>query len=172
MDAGRRWSGPQLTGRNSWRTLRDRLDRLFGAPRAGAVRALEVGCGDGQISELIHQRLMRRHGSAGARLWTLDLDMAQIVAASCRWRRIGGGRVHAVRGDLYLLPVASGSLDYLVAVNVFFWADKRIFLREAQRALGPDGKLFLYDVIPVPDGGPRPLSLFIFERNQIPSTVQ
>lgn len=167
MGGERRWPGLEVTPANSHGLLREKLDRFFreGA-RPSPVLALEVGCGDGRISTLVYELLVKWHGCTGARLCTLDIAMDKILKASSRFRRAASGGIHPIRGDLYDLPVPTAGLDRVIALNVFFWADRPKLLREIHRVLKEEGRLFVYDVIPTTEGA-RPLATFSFGRDQI-----
>lgn len=167
MGGDRRWSGLEVTPANSHKLLNERLGRFFqeGA-RVGSVLALEVGCGDGRISELLYNHLVKWHNDADARLYTLDIAIDKIRQAFRRFRQRRYRGIYPLQGDLYNLPLPAMRLDYLVALNVFFWADRLKFLREAHRVLKNGGRMFVYDVIPTSQG-PRPLATFSFDRGQI-----
>jgi ubiquinone/menaquinone biosynthesis C-methylase UbiE len=68
---------------------------------------------------------------------------------------------------LYVLPLAAESVDFLLALNVFHWADRPQLLSEARRVLKKSGKAFLYDVLPLGLDAPRPRVWFSLRREQI-----
>jgi SAM-dependent methyltransferase len=94
---------------------------------AGAA-VLEAGCGEGYGAELLR--------AAGARLVLgIDYDAATLDHVH---RRYPG--VAVVRGNLVQLPVGSGTLDLVVALQVIehLWDQPR-FVAECARVLRPGG---------------------------------
>jgi SAM-dependent methyltransferase len=155
---------------DSSRVLRERLDRLLQATaRQGPVLALEIGCGDGTASEILWDSLSQRFPDPGTRLYALDIEAALVLAVHRRFQR--DGRVCALSGDLYHLPLAAEQLDFLFALNVLFWADRKRLLAEAHRVLRAQGVVFVYDLLPVPPEGPRPLVSFSLTREQIQASA-
>jgi SAM-dependent methyltransferase len=102
------------------------------------VTLLDVGCGFG--GTLAHLR--RRH--QGCRLAGLNIDRRQLHWA----RELVGRGVGWVTGDGSRLPVASGSLDRVLAVEcVFHFPSRKAFFAEAARVLRPGGVLALSDFL-------------------------
>lgn len=96
------------------------------------ARVAEVGCGPGARLA----GLNRRVGEEGT---VVGLDAAAGMVAEASGR---GGQV--VRGDARRLPVASGSLDAVCALDVlelFSREDLATVLDEVRRVLRPDGRL-------------------------------
>lgn len=148
---------------NSVELLAERLeDFLQALPREGPFAALEIGCGDGRGTEVLYQSLCRWHGP-GVLLYALDLDVHKLLRARDRL----GADVRFLSGDLYGLPLPQGCVDYLFALNTFYWADRPKLLAEASRVLREDGKVFAYDVLPVGTAELRPLVTFTLSREQI-----
>jgi SAM-dependent methyltransferase len=100
---------------------------LTAAELAGAGRVLDIGCGEGQISRLVH--------TLGGRAVGLDPTWAQLTVASTR----AGGPVY-VQGRAGGLPFAAGAFDAVVACLVFeHIADVDDAIRELARVLRPGG---------------------------------
>jgi len=98
----------------------------------GGARVVEAGCGPGA-------RLADLRGRVGPDGTVVGLDAAPGMAERARGR---GGQV--VLGDARRLPLATGSVDAVCALDVlelFSTADLRRVLREVRRVLRPDGLL-------------------------------
>jgi SAM-dependent methyltransferase len=108
------------------------LRALFGEVRGRAV--LEVGCGDGTRAAAL--------AAAGARVVSLDRSAAMAAAARSRGAAV-------VRGEAGSLPVAPGSFDLVLCVNVLaFVLDPAPAVSQMARALRPGGRLVLADLAP------------------------
>ncbi|HET6953087.1 MAG TPA: class I SAM-dependent methyltransferase [Acidimicrobiales bacterium] len=99
---------------------------------AGAVRVLDLGCGEGQIARLAH--------GAGAQVVGIDASAAQTAEAARR----GGGPAYG-RAAAGALPFRSGSFDAVVACLVLeHVADLDGALDEVARVLRPGGRFVLF----------------------------
>jgi ubiquinone/menaquinone biosynthesis C-methylase UbiE len=85
------------------------LDAIFGRiatdPGGRAEAALEVGCGEGVIASMLHERF-------GA-VWALDLPDAGLRSD---WSRVAGP--HFLHADAHRLPFPDAQFDVVVSVEV------------------------------------------------------
>jgi 2-polyprenyl-6-hydroxyphenyl methylase/3-demethylubiquinone-9 3-methyltransferase len=99
------------------------------------LRVLDAGCGGGLVAKGLVE--------AGAVVYGLDLSRPSLEVA----RRTIQGRFHPVEGSLERLPLASGSLDAVVAADVLeHVGDLPAVVAELARVLAPGGRL-LFDTI-------------------------
>jgi SAM-dependent methyltransferase len=116
-------------------------------PLTPGMRALEIGCGLGQILVALSPRVRELHA--------VELSPGQAQFAAERCRQSGCGNVHvAAGGDDLLLPFADQSFDAVVMNHVFEWiriaddvnatlAAQKLVLSEIQRVLAPGGLLYI-----------------------------
>jgi SAM-dependent methyltransferase len=98
---------------------------------AGAVRVLDIGCGDGALAA----------AAAGSPLQVIGIDAAAAMA------RAASRHGPTMRAEVTALPVADATVDATVAVNVFDHVDRpERGLWEAHRVLRPGG-LFMAGTI-------------------------
>lgn len=137
----------------SWRNLGYWTDGTAGYAEAAAALAgrlaevagvaagqdvLDVGCGAGESTFLLHRRV-----GPGSRVVGLDLTVEHIARA----RRRGGGPRFLV-GSATELPLPAGSVDRVLALEcAFHFPDRTRFFAEAHRVLRPGGVLGLADVL-------------------------
>ena len=101
------------------------------APGCSGGVVLEAGCGEGYGADLVA-------GTASGVL-ALDYDAATAAHVARRYPRVA-----AARANLVALPVATGSVDAVVSLQVIehLWEQQR-FLAECRRVLRPGGHLFV-----------------------------
>jgi hypothetical protein len=111
------WTSRDVPGREL--PILDALDRGLAALAPSSLgRAIELGGGTGLYSAAMAERF--------ATLVTIDLSWEMI-------RLVPDGPALPVQGDGSRLPLADGSVDALVLVNMF------LFPAEADRVLAPEG---------------------------------
>lgn len=107
------------------------------APRAGD-HVLDLGCGTGAA--------MARIRRTGAIVTGVDHSATMIAAARRRLASDAAfGLVRAEQATFDALPVATGSVSAVLALNVlYFWHDPDPILAELRRVLRPDGRVVAY----------------------------
>jgi SAM-dependent methyltransferase len=106
------------------------------------VTGLDIGCGTGRYSRLLHALL-----PGGSRLAASDVSaamLAQLKAASHGHAR----RVVPLLAAAEQLPLRTASLDLVTAFNCVHHFDLGRFLTAAARVLAPGGQLFIYTRTP------------------------
>jgi SAM-dependent methyltransferase len=99
----------------------------------GVASVLDVGCGEGQVARHIARTV------PGSEVIGVDPSVAQLVVAEER-----GGGPRYLRGAADALPVATGSVDAVVACLVFeHITNVDVALAEVARVLRPGG-IFLF----------------------------
>lgn len=120
------------------------LDALISSvrPRKGQLRAIDVGCGTGAVSELLLQ--------AYPDLQLTCLDMTESMLGLARERLNGHDNVSFVLADIYDfgfegpydIVVSSLALHHLITDH-----DKKEAYRKIFEALGPEGSFFNADIV-------------------------
>jgi SAM-dependent methyltransferase len=116
-------------------------------PLSPDLRALEIGCGLGQILVALAPRVRTLHA--------VELSPGQARFALLRCQQSGAGNVSvAAGGDDLLLPFADHAFDVVVMNHVFEWirvaddanatlAAQKLVLSEIRRVLAPGGLLYI-----------------------------
>lgn len=109
------------------------LERLRAAGRdPERLSYLDVGCGPGNLGELLHE-------AGCASVTGLDLSLEML-------RQTPPGETRLVQGTVEEPPFAAGSFDVLLAAfTVHHLADPRAFFRLVDQALAPGGWFFLLE---------------------------
>lgn len=110
----------------------------------GAMRVLDLGCGEGQVA--------RRIAALGAEVVGIDPTAAQLTTARAR----GGGPVYA-RAGAEAMPLRAESFDAVVSCLVFEHLDPfEPAVAETARVLAPGGRFVLFlnhPLLQAPGGG-------------------
>lgn len=124
---------------------------------AGAI--LEIGFGPG----LALAELAKRYSTAA--IYGLDPSTVMHRHASRRNRRsIEAGAVHLFEGTAEAIPLPSGSIDAVVAIdNLHFWPQPEHGLSEIRRVLVSGGRMIC--AFSPPSGGPPPGIERLFARS-------
>ncbi len=99
----------------------------------------DLGCGTGQVSELLAPFVHE----------VIAVDESNAMLAAARKRLQPYGNVVVRSGDLAQLPIDDASLDAALLFLVLHYAtDPETVIAEATRALKPDGRLLIVDMMP------------------------
>lgn len=102
-------------------------------------RALDVGCGTGQLMEQVRERFPR------SQVCGVDLVAPMLRQGAERWRR-HQGQAAPVQGDSERLPFADDSFDAITCAHSFHhYPHQERAVAEMFRVLRPGGRLLLID---------------------------
>lgn len=133
--------GPEAYAR--WRAsgtgaVTERLERELILELASTVKGqdvLDVGCGDGALAVVLHER--------GARVAGIDASPAMIAVARRNSQRHGADIAFAV-ADARRVPFPAERFDLVSAITILcFVADAAPVFREMARVLRPGGRLVI-----------------------------
>jgi len=104
-----------------------------------ARRLLDVGCGPGQFTILVAERL------ATAEVWGIDLAPTMIeLARRHASASPAAGRLHFEVADVARLPFPDAHFDAVLSSgSIKHWPDAGAGLREMHRVLAPGGRAFI-----------------------------
>ncbi|MBN1594700.1 class I SAM-dependent methyltransferase [candidate division FCPU426 bacterium] len=116
---------------------------------AGAVRALDLGCGDGALSRAIG-------GEDGRVSWVL-LDGSESMLGKAQENFAGRVQVvHVSFQELISRQPDLGGFDFIcsaLAIHHLTWREKSVLFKYCHQALNPGGCLAVVDVVLAPAGG-------------------
>ena len=115
----------------------------------GARRVLDLGCGTGNLTGLVLERLPEAT--------VLAVDPSEGMRQTCAERFAGDGRVEVVEGGGAGIPAPDGELDLVVsslALHHVPVEEKGDAARELARVIAPGGELLYMDVFVDVEGGP------------------
>ena len=124
-----------------WKVRADSARRLVDTLRRwkGGARILEVGCGNGWLSALLHR--------AGHQVLGIDACVPEVEQAA----RIFNGPVFAL-ADPWWARLPAGGFDVVVfAESIQYFADVQAILDRAQELLAEGGEVHVLDSILYPD---------------------
>jgi len=143
---GRQFSCPSGLGGRLMGRVMEFINR---APNREAIASLEIepsdvilelGFGPGCAIEILAAK------APLGRVYGVDPSEGMLASASRRNKHaIASGRVQLLQGRIDALPLRSGSIDKILAVNVVYFFDEcGSEPREARRLLKPGGKMAIY----------------------------
>lgn len=98
----------------------------------------DLGCGTGQLMETLAPHVAR----------VVGVDHTPAMLAAARQRLAGVANAEVLEGELDELPIEDGTLDAaVVSLALSYVAEPAAVLAEAARALKPDGRVVVVDVL-------------------------
>lgn len=110
-------------------------------PPGSARDLLDIGTGTGRMLEILGPRVERALG--------LDQSREMLAVARTNLERAGLRHCSVRQGDMYQLPLPTGSVDLVTIHQVLHYADQpERAIAEAARVLRPNGRLIAVDFAP------------------------
>lgn len=118
------------------------IARALAAPSGQSVgRLVDIGTGTGRMIELF--------GPAADHALGIDRSPEMLRLARVKLAEAGLDGAELRQGDMYALPLASGSADTVILHQVLHYAQNpAAAIAEAARLLGPGGRLLIVDFAP------------------------
>jgi ubiquinone/menaquinone biosynthesis C-methylase UbiE len=109
---------------------------------AGARRVLDAGCGPGQFTIVLAERL------PAAEVWGIDVAPTMIELARAHARESpAAARLHFQEADVAALPFPDAHFDAVLSSgSIKHWPDPVAGLRELHRVLAPGGRAFVAEM--------------------------
>lgn len=105
----------------------------------GTLTVGDLGCGTGQVSELLAPHVAR----------VIAVDGSTDMVQAARRRLKGTANVDVRRGDMEALPIDEGQLDVAILALVLHHVPEPAHaLAEVSRVLRPDGRVLMVDMLP------------------------
>lgn len=121
------------------------LTQAAAAATPGATRLLDVGCGAGNQSIKLLQRI------PGLEVTLLDLSLPMLERAQQRVRAAGASAVHLLQSDIRETDFPDASFDVILAASVLHHlrndAEWETTFAKFHRILAPGGSLWISDLI-------------------------
>lgn len=119
--------------------IEEAIQKLLPPDEVGEL--LDIGTGTGRMLEL--------YGKSAKRAVGIDMSREMLAVARANLERAGLRNCQVRLGDMYQLPVPSGSFDSVTIHQVLHYADAPgAAILEAARALRPGGRLIVIDFAP------------------------
>ena len=111
-------------------------------PGQGAIRAADIGCGDGRYGVLLCRSL------PNLRLICVDANAAMLRELTKRMEACGIRNYESLESKVEDLDLAESSLDCVLTLNAIHHLGLETFLGLAARAVRPGGTVFIYTRTP------------------------
>lgn len=126
---------PFLTRIGSWLSMAEETEIILKyAALQDRLTMADLACGTGRYSRAFAQRC------PGGQVYGVDLSLNMLRQARMEMQRDGLPNITLLRGDIYRLPFADGSMDRVNCCGVLhLFADTQPIWREIARVLAPRG---------------------------------